>query len=407
LRLKKFCKKILVIDDLANREHYCDLLIDQNIVKGMYTRYESLIPEGAQLLIGLKYALLNSSYLEAQKNIQKSDRAIRRILISFGGADEYGLTKLTLLALLQLKNYRFDIDIVLSSVHRDISSIKEIIKGQNNIVLHSDLPTLSELMVKSDLAIGGGGTTSWERLCLGLKSITITVADNQINIANCLNDRGLTHWVGHYDQVGEQDIARAVSKMVADGAQKKWSEASVKLVDGKGVDRVCDIISINSDSELRVRNIDENDKELILTWANDLVVRANSLNTEKIEREAHEKWFNDKLIDTKNSFYLVYSHGNVAVGTARFEQLEDNVYEVHYSVPAIYRGLGLGVHVLKTAIKVFCLEKKDVVLMGQIKKENIASRRIFQSIGFKMVPAKNKHADSVHVYRLNCLKGVL
>ena len=408
LTFKKFCKKILVIDDLANRMHHCDLLLDQNMVADMNTRYNGLTPYSAELLLGSKYALLDSIYSKIHNNISKKDKNIKRILISFGGTDEFGLTKLSLLALLQLKQYNFDIDVVLSSKHCDIALIKEKAETHNNITLHSDLPTLAELMAKSDLAMGTSGTTSWERICLGLSSITITVADNQIKIADYLNKNGLTNWIGHYDQIKKQDIFKAVNNAIVSGVKKEWIERSIGLIDGKGVDRVCDILTINPDSELHVRDMSISDRNLVFKWANDPITRANSLSSKEIKIETHNKWFKSKLQDNKCRFYLIKSVNCIAVGMVRFEQLNDgNSYEVHYSIAPIYRGLGMGSHVLRDAIDAIYLKIGEVVIVGRIKKINVASERIFKSIGFKIVSEEDYNSDPVCTYKLNNLGRII
>lgn len=217
----------------------------------------------------------------------------------------------------------------------------------------------------------------------------------------------MTNWIGHYDQIKKQDIFKAVNNAIVSGVKKEWIERSIGLIDGKGVDRVCDILTINPDSELHVRDMSISDRNLVFKWVNDPITRANSLSSKEIKIETHNKWFNSKLQDNKCHFYLIQSVNCIAVGMVRFEQLNDgNSYEVHYSIAPIYRGLGVGAHVLRASINAIYLKIGEVVIVGRIKKRNVASERIFKSIGFKIVSEENYNSDLICTYKLNNLERI-
>jgi len=85
--LRSYVKKIMVIDDLADRPHDCDLLLDQNFYENLESRYDGLAPSGCKKLLGPKYALLRPEFREERKNLRKRDGYVKRIMIFFGGSD--------------------------------------------------------------------------------------------------------------------------------------------------------------------------------------------------------------------------------------------------------------------------------------------------------------------------------
>ena len=203
--LNDSCYKLIVIDDLANRKHVCDILIDQNLVHDMDRRYQDLVPEHCMLLLGPTYALLQSSYEKFRKHSLPKEK-VKKILIYFGGVDSKRLTERSLIAFLRLNYIHIELHIVISGNSPRKRFIYDLIKGCDNIHLYTDLPSLAPLMSEVDFCIGAGGTTTWERLCMGLPSLVITSAENQVEIARELDKRELIWWMGSDNSVSMQDI---------------------------------------------------------------------------------------------------------------------------------------------------------------------------------------------------------
>ena len=192
--LRPLVGRIFVIDDIADRDHDCDLLLDQNLFADMQTRYADKVPADCRLLLGPEYALLQPIYAELHDRIPPREGPIRRILISFGGADRDNLTGRALVAFLGLNRPDIDVDVVISGSSPYASEIRALVAGRTNIHLHSNLPTLAPLMTRADLAIGAAGITSWERLCLGLPALVVTLAENQRPFAEELQPLWLVRW---------------------------------------------------------------------------------------------------------------------------------------------------------------------------------------------------------------------
>jgi len=236
--LRPLVGRIFVIDDLADRTHDCDLLLDQNVFADMQTRYTGKVPKDCRLLLGPEYAPLQPIYAELHNCTPPRGGPVQRILISFGGVDRDNLTGRALAAFLSMNRPDTDVDVVISSSSPYASEIQNLVAGCANIHLHGNLPSLAPLMAKADLAIGAAGTTSWERLCLGLPALVVTLAENQRPIAGGLHQEGLVRWLGHKDEVSEQSIRKDLTELIERGIDEGWSLHCQSTVDGKGITRI-------------------------------------------------------------------------------------------------------------------------------------------------------------------------
>jgi UDP-2,4-diacetamido-2,4,6-trideoxy-beta-L-altropyranose hydrolase len=389
--LRPMVEHIMVIDDLADRTHDCDLLLDQNLVAGKDTRYTDKVPASCILLLGPKYALLQPDYAVLHDRIPPRVGPIRRILIFFSGADSENLTGKTLSAFLSLHKPEIQVDVIVTSSNPFIKEIRQQVAEYDNIYLYSDLPTLAPLMAKADLAIGAGGTTSWERLCLGLPTLVITLAENQVPIADSLERREMIRWLGHYNEVSNTQIYLSIKQLVEDGIEREWSKRCLELVDGRGINRVCSAMTVDSLTPLCVRRALKKDEVLLLEWANDPVTRQNAFNVEYISEEAHKKWFQDRL-STPDSciIYIVESKADeVPIGQVRFERNRNNVWEIDYVLSPIYRGRGLGKALLGKALDEMSVDNPQTLIIGKVKESNIPSRRVFEALGFQLSGENN------------------
>lgn len=188
-RLRPHTQKIMVIDDLADREHDCDLLLDQNLGREEKD-YTALAPSHCQFLIGPNYALLRPEFAQWRETSLKRRQAgeLNKVLISLGGVDKDNVTG-QLLKALQQANIPRDIEftVILGAANPHLEHVKEsaaLLSNPTTVLV--GVNNMAELMASSDLAIGAAGVTSWERCCLGLPSIVLVLAENQRNGAQAL-----------------------------------------------------------------------------------------------------------------------------------------------------------------------------------------------------------------------------
>jgi UDP-2,4-diacetamido-2,4,6-trideoxy-beta-L-altropyranose hydrolase len=228
----------MVIDDLADREHDCEELLDQNLFARMQQRYAGKVPAGCEPMLGPDYALLQPQYAVLHDSTSARAGPIRRILIYFGGADSDNLTGRALAGVLRLNRPEIAVDVVLAAGSPHAAAVRKLAQGRDDIVFHSLLPTLAPLMVRADLAIGASGATSWERFCLGLPALVVSLAENQRPLAAHLHELGLVQWLGHKEQVDAQAIAEALSGVLHANSLAQWSSRCAQVCDGRGVSRV-------------------------------------------------------------------------------------------------------------------------------------------------------------------------
>lgn len=237
-RVRPHCHSLAVIDDLADRDHDCDLLLDQNA--GAEERYAGRVNDSCHLMLGPRYALLQPQYAELHAHPRKRGTEIRRVLVYFGGADAKDVTGMAVDALLALDRPDIAVDVVVEPTHPRARSLAERVAGHANFTVHGRLPTLAPLILAADLAIGAGGATTWDRCCLGLPTLVITIADNQTAAAAELHRQGLVRWLGHHSHVNSEALREELRRVLGEEITDTWSKRCSELVDGRGASRVVD-----------------------------------------------------------------------------------------------------------------------------------------------------------------------
>lgn len=381
-RLRRASDRILVIDDLADRPHKCDAIVDQSLMPNAGERYSELVPENAVGMFGPDYALLRSEYKELHEKIEPRSGPVARVLVSFGGVDRQGLTRAAVEALLSIGSHHFEADIVLPAVSPDYFRLKREIAGHENLHLHDRVPSLAKMMASADLMIGGCGTTSWERLCVGLPAIVITLADNQRAIAKELDRRGLVRWIGDAEAQTGNTLSDTLTDIFDGGLNENWSRRCLEVVDGKGTDRVCAVLAANPGMSMEIREALPRDEALLLQWANDPDTRRNAFSSKQITPEEHHRWFHRRINRPSDCILCIaQTESGVPVGQVRFER-HDNSWEISFALAPVFRGAGLGRPMLTRAIGYLRRQKSCCTLFSQVKSQNMASRKIFETLGF-------------------------
>lgn len=214
-KLKSICHKIMVIDDLADRYHDCDLLLDQTFGR-QEGDYRSLTPERCKKLLGTNYALLRPEFdLLRKAALEKRERtkSIDNILVFVGGSDVTNLTGaiLDVVQRLEWGGNKPHINVVLGAQSKNMEAVKALLsKYPLSVTLMSNVENMAELMKEADLSIGAGGATAWERCSLGLPTLMKVLSDNQRGVAEALNRVGaVSLW--HNEQELETELEALMS----------------------------------------------------------------------------------------------------------------------------------------------------------------------------------------------------
>jgi UDP-2,4-diacetamido-2,4,6-trideoxy-beta-L-altropyranose hydrolase len=235
------CKKLMVIDDLADRQHDSDMLLDQNYYADMQTRYVSKVPSHCQLLLGPRYALLRKEFRTLREKVKVRAGDVKKILVFFGGVDADNYTSLAMQALVEL-NIKQQVDVVIGAQDPNREQIQQACIN-HGFICHVQTTRMAELMAEADLAIGAGGSASWERCCLGLPALLVAVSGNQIDIAKSLDSIGACYYLGEKDAVNSSSIQHSFNELLlAPDQVLSISQQAFSLVDGLGVNRVSEAL---------------------------------------------------------------------------------------------------------------------------------------------------------------------
>lgn len=246
--LEKNVKNIMVIDDLANRTHRCKLLLDQNLGHTTHD-YSDLVPSYSCLLVGPRYALLRPEF---QSNRSCSSnrpfkRPFKRILVSLGGVDVDNVTGQVLKRLNSIKlSFPIKVDVMLPSGAPHVDKVRKQAEQLSfEVAVNVGLSNVAELMCKADIAIGAAGASAWERCCLGLPTLLIPLAENQVSGAAALCNAGAAKMISNIysnDAIFENELLSILDLCVL----RDMSRAASEITDGEGVMRVVDTIALLS-----------------------------------------------------------------------------------------------------------------------------------------------------------------
>ncbi|WP_119393901.1 UDP-2,4-diacetamido-2,4,6-trideoxy-beta-L-altropyranose hydrolase [Salinibius halmophilus] len=239
-----FVGSIVAIDDLANRPHYCDILLDQNLGR-LANDYSDLLKGNTKCLIGPSYALLRPEFaLQRNDSLKRrSSPKLKRILVSLGGVDQNNMTGrvLSALALSELPK-NSEVDIVMGANSPYLSAVRQQVQHlPYKASVEINATNMAERMYLADLSVGAAGSTTWERCCVGLPTLLIVLAANQQPLAKAVSDRGAAICIDR-DHITEE-LIESVSKInLSTRVLKGLSRRSRDICDGLGRMRVASVM---------------------------------------------------------------------------------------------------------------------------------------------------------------------
>ncbi len=238
-RCRRWAGKVMVLDDLGDRFHDADLLLNQN-AGWRPEDYRHRLPATCELLLGPRYAFVHPAFRSARARCRFRIR-VRRILVAMGGTDPVDATG-KVLAVLAESGYPGPVEIVLGRAAPALSRVRREVAARPGFRLHVDVPPagMAALMQAADLAVAAAGSSSWERCCVGLPSIVSAIAGNQEVAARALAETGAALAIGDLaGACGRSELAAALRRLCTDPElRRQFRDRGRALVDGRGVERV-------------------------------------------------------------------------------------------------------------------------------------------------------------------------
>ncbi len=383
---------VMVIDDLADRPHDCELLLDQTF--GRLPRdYTNLVPEGTNLLLGPQYALLRPQFRRLRPStLRRRTEAepLRRILVSFGGTDLHGLTAIALQAI-SLSAQKVTVEIALGTETPETMELTDIaLKMTQEIIFHDFSSNMALLMCNADLAIGAAGTSSWERCCLGLPAVTFILADNQRESAAALQGIGAatTFEIAMGQKKLLQTLTQQLEKLAQDTSQRQaMARTAASVTHGLGAPLAALELfpeKIINGKCLTLMPVTMAHSGLILGWQKEPDIRKFSRNPAPPSEQRHAEWMQQILSDSEHMAWVMEVDHNPA-GLLRLEHLAGRV-EISILVTRQYQNGGVALSALGTLRQM--LPWPDFTAI--IHHKNIASLRLFEKAGY-FIEQQNGH----------------
>jgi UDP-2,4-diacetamido-2,4,6-trideoxy-beta-L-altropyranose hydrolase len=384
IALRPYVKKIMVIDDLANRRHNCDLLLDQTFNRDAQD-YISLVAKTCQLLLGSDYALLRSEFSRKRQQAQQKRQrtfAIKKVLISFGAADPENITGLLLQELMKQQPLNLQFDVIIGS-HMKYYAQLCAQHYPDYIQIHKNVENMSDYMLDADIAVGAAGSTAWERCCLGLPTLLIVIADNQEKIARELNNRGAAKSLGKVTNLN----MKAVIKILEQGAHQpdiftRMSQSAMQICDGYGVKRVAAALQsvyARDGQAIYLRPANMADADIMLSWQQHPSTRQYARNPKPPTKDEHYQWMTKRLVD-QNCIFHIIMHGSVPAGVLRLDRQmdDDNTYEISILTSPNCRQQGIGSGALQLIRRMF----PEFNLRAEVLADNEVSQTLFAKSGY-------------------------
>ena len=240
-----------------------------------------------------------------------------------------------------------------------------------------------------------------------LPSLLVAIAANQLPSAQALSQAGYVHFLGDLSSLNCQQVV-SILQALLDHPSEGMPRNS--LTDGWGVSRLATAM-LGIQGELILRPAKETDEALLLRWANDPQVRANSFSSMMIMEDEHTHWFYSGLDNDNRLLFIALDIDGCPVGQIRFDLISDNEHSpaieatVDISLDRSARGLGLAVEIIRLGLQE--MEAKwgsQVEAIAEVLESNIASNNCFSRAGFSLESVEkdfssNGHSSSVNLWR--------
>lgn len=375
--------RLFVIDDLGDRGHTCEALLDPT--PGVTPdRHKGNVPANCRMLLGPRFAPLRPAFRQMRPRAQarRGSATVRRVLVMPGQVDQADLATLALHAVRKaLPDAAIDMVLGAGAPHR--ARLEREVGSDLQIHVDIDAEAMADLMTAADLAIGAGGGGALERCALALPTVLVIVADNQKFVAAGLEHAGAARIVGRIENLDCDALATILTGISGDPALlKTMSDQAGALCDGHGTRRFAVAAvapqSLASGDAVFLRRAESDDAEQMFLWQSDPQTRKFARNPDVPAWDDHVVWLDRRLADENCLFAMVEVKGRAA-GLVRIDR-EAEASEVSIVVAPERRGQGVGKAALALARRLVPRDR----LTAFVKPENAASLKLFERAGYEL-----------------------
>lgn len=367
---------VMALDDLG-RSHAAHWLVDQNFSLDSPARYPHKSNEVSEQLLGPSFALMREEFARARHQAQARDSGVRHVLVSFGGMDAGNITSLALEAISQSLPPNIQVTVITGTSHPDLAGLQTWCAGRDNARLHVQVRSMAPYLLAADLAIGAGGSSTWERCACGLPTIAICLAENQRKIISDGARAGFLWGIDHVPSTLE--LATVLKALfTSPGLVEHMSRQALQITDARGAKRVADRLMPRTVS---VRLASAADAQMIYDWRTLPEVMDASGTSQTFSFKDHCAWLEQVLTDPKRLLLVGLEEGR-EIGVVRFD-IEGRHAEVSIFLAPDKAGAGLGSALLKAAETRLRLDHPLVTQVNaRIKADNPQSFLLFRRLGY-------------------------
>ena len=407
-KIRPHVKHTLVIDDLGDRKHDCDVLLDQNL-GSTREKYRGIAPNSCELLLGPEYALLRPEFAEwREKSLKRRSNITnpKNIFISLGGVDPLNITSEVINIISDaplLKKAELNVVVGSQCVHLEL--IKDAArKSCHEVNVYVDTDQVAKLLSQADIAIGASGSSTWERCALGVPSIMFVVADNQKIIASELHEKHASIAIASHTEL--QSAIREITEALI-----FYSKNSANVLDGLGTPRVVNKllfsslkVKANDDSELRVSNLIQLSRSQqleVLAIRNHPNVRASMFSAREISSKQHFSFLEELSADVTRQYYAVYI-SDALIGVIYFTEIDWKLFQASFGIYSnlIKRVNQAGQKLMLAALSL-AHEFQFNSLLLQVDVVNHKAIKLYERFDFEKIDTFHSNGRAFITYKRN------
>lgn len=371
---------LLMLDDYNRIEYPKGIVVNPSIY-GDKIAYSDR--QGTIYLLGKSYVIVRKEFWEVP--LKTLNKRVKDVLITFGGVDDFTFSVKIVEFL--ISNYKFDFHIVFLGNTTDSNCLLDD-SERINLYYNLSAAAMRDLMLRCDMCISAGGQTLYELARIGVPTIGICLADNQVENLKTFEESGFLEYAGSCsDSAILDELRKAIKYLGPFEVRQKKNVIGKNLVDGKGVNRIVSNVmqaKCTDDGSLGItlRSATKEDCRDLWIWRNRPEIRKWCFHSKEIGFEDHKKWFEKKMEDEKVKIYISEDKDGEKIGQARFELDKDTAF-ISVNLNPRFSGKGLGNRLIRIATELFVRKNPEVKeVIAEIKDENISSKRAFEKAGY-------------------------